>query len=178
MFKDIKNFFLGDPIDRVIEALSIGKAAPLHKYLASGGDPNASRGGYGPDKSCRMSLIRQAAITSQVREVELLLDMGADPNGGYNSITGTTLLHDLADSTDEQNARVVRKALEMGMNPDGSDKAPSTPLYIAASRGNKAVVAVLLEFGADPNRTNWGGVTPLEVLGEFRDGMRFIKVIR
>ena len=172
MLKNISSFLLGDPIDRLFEALSIGKTEDLYKYVSSGGDPNASKGGYGPSKTGRMSLIRLMAITGKAREVEFLLENGADPRGGDNPITGTTLLHDLADSTDESHAKVVRKALELGMDPNGSSRAASTPLYIAASRGNKAIVSVLLEFGADPNRTNWGGVSPLEVLGEYRDGMK------
>lgn len=171
MLKNITSFLLGDPIDRLFNALSIGKTEELYKYVNAGGDPNASKGGYGPNRSGRMSLIRLMAITGNVREVDFLLEKGADPKGGDNSITGTTLLHDLADSTDEVRAKTIRKALELGMDPNGSPHASSTPLYIAASRGNKAVVSVLLEFGADPNKTNWGGVSPLEVLGEYRDGM-------
>jgi hypothetical protein len=170
MLNKISSFILGDPVDRLFHALSTGKTDELYKFLRSGGDPNTSRGGYGPGKDVKMTLIMQMA--GRAREVELLLEHGADPQGSENTRTGTSLLHDFADSTDEGNAKVIRKALELGMHPDGSMKAASTPLYIAASRGNMAVVSVLLEFGADPNIKNSGGVSPLEVIGEFQDGMR------
>ena len=169
MFSLINNFLFGDPIHRLFEALSVGRVEALHKYLRAGGDPNASRG---PIKNSTTCLIGFAARTNHISEVDLLLSYGANING--EDLSGQCLLHYLADSTNENNSIVIRKILEMGMNPDGNPAASATPLYIAASRGNMAVVSELLKFGANPNIPNWGGMTPLEVLGHFRDGMIFI----
>ncbi|KAL7307028.1 hypothetical protein TKK_0000773 [Trichogramma kaykai] len=62
--------------------------------------------------------------------------------------------------------RVVRKFLELGQDPDlVLPETGDSPLHLALSRGHHGTtVELLLRNGADPNRANEQGSTPLHVI--------------
>ena len=47
------------------------------------------------------------------------------------------------------------------MDPNISKNFKSTPLHLAAEQGHREVVGLLLEGGADPNKADKDGRTPL-----------------
>ena len=53
------------------------------------------------------------------------------------------------------------KAHAAAVDPDEVDKWGNTPLIIAAERGLPQVVKILQEMGADVNKANNDGVTPV-----------------
>ena len=164
MLEQLKALFLGDPLDRVHEDLKKGSVAALKHFIEAGGNPNAVNAQH------HVPLIIVLALKGLITEFDLLLSKGGrldyiDPMSG-----GGSLLHMLADSTEEKNSHLVQRCLQYGLDPDGPSKAPSPPLYLACARGNRAVTKMLLDFGADPDGANWSGVTALEVLGQFRAG--------
>jgi ankyrin repeat protein len=70
-----------------------------------------------------------------------------------------TLLHDMAQEGDLQKARLL---LDYGADINAVDEEyRSTPLGLAARWGQREMVALLLEHGADPNRSNASWATPL-----------------
>jgi len=88
--------------------------------------------------------------------VELLLKHGADVDAADRQ--WLTPLH-YATLTDNQGA--VRSLLNYGANPNAKDnKVGDTPLILAAGKGYKEVVEVLLAHGADVNLADNKG-TPL-----------------
>ena len=75
-----------------------------------------------------------------------------------------TPLHDIANSqaSDSNALATADLLLEFGANIDAIDEADqTTPLGIAAYRGNMAFVAYLLEKGADPNKSGAQWSRPL-----------------
>jgi ankyrin repeat protein len=86
-----------------------------------------------------------------------LLDHGMDPN--HMNWHRLTLLHHMAAEGDIGKARLL---LDYGASIDAVDEEyRSTPLGLAARRGQLAMVDLLLERGADPNRAGMPWATPL-----------------
>jgi ankyrin repeat protein len=77
---------------------------------------------------------------NQEVEVELLLNLGADPNIGNS----------LYFATEYQNVRIVTLLLEYGDDPN--KKTIHRPLDIAIEKQNVEIVSLLLKHGADPNK--------------------------
>ena len=57
------------------------------------------------------------------------------------------------------------------------NREPTAPLRIAARKGNKDVVQLLLDRGADPNKANEDGRTPLH-LAQFRGYTDIVKILQ
>jgi ankyrin repeat protein len=55
----------------------------------------------------------------------------------------------------------VRQALQAGVNADAQDQSGRTPLMIAALKGNREIVTLLLDAGANPNAGDNVGETAL-----------------
>ena len=116
--------------------------------------------------------IHEAAQRGDVEALGRELASGVSPNALDSD--GQTPLHYLCndsdnprDSDDDAEAQVacVRMLLEAGANVNAPAEYPakgrSTPLLYAAGMGNAKVVAALLEGGADVNRGNAFGDSPL-----------------
>jgi ankyrin repeat protein len=87
----------------------------------------------------------------------LLLERGMNPN--HMNWHHFTLLHHMAAEGDIPKARLL---LEHGADINTIDEEyRSTPLGCAARRGQKELVGLLLERGADPNRAAAPWATPL-----------------
>jgi ankyrin repeat protein len=72
---------------------------------------------------------------------------------------GVTLLHDMAQSGDVEKARLL---LDHGADINAvDDEHRTTPLGMAARWGQRKMVALLLERGADPNKAGAAWSTPL-----------------
>ena len=86
-----------------------------------------------------------------------LLERGMNPN--HMNWQRVTLLHDMAHANDLAKAQLL---VEHGAAIDAVDEEyRSTPLGLAARWGHRAMVAFLLERGADPNRSGAPWATPL-----------------
>ncbi len=87
----------------------------------------------------------------------ILLENGMNPN--HRNWHHVTLLHDMAHAGDLEKARLL---IDHGAALDAVDEEyRSTPLGIAARWGKRHMVGLLLERGADPNRSGAPWATPL-----------------
>jgi ankyrin repeat protein len=91
------------------------------------------------------------------QEIVRLVAEGCDPNQADKN--GWTPLHVAAQ---ECSLEAVQALLAVGANIDAQDSDGNTPLSNAVFRytGDGSVVAVLLESGADAERSNFHGVSP------------------
>ncbi len=88
---------------------------------------------------------------------KLLLENGMNPN--HMNWHRVTLLHDMAQDGDIEKARLL---LDHGAEIDAVDEEyRSTPLGFAARWGQREMAALLLERGADPNKSGASWSTPL-----------------
>lgn len=68
---------------------------------------------------------------------------------------------DLPTAALEDDVESARKLIASGANVKAADRYGVTPLSIAATNGNAAMISLLLKAGADPNTTLPGGETVL-----------------
>jgi Ankyrin repeats (3 copies) len=108
------------------------------------------------------TLLHDASAQGNVRFVELLLRLGADPN--VRSSGGHTPLYCVANECGvTRGGHIVRALVQAGAHVDArSDSKQCTPLHMAARRGNTEVAEALVDCGADMNARDRGGDTPLQ----------------
>lgn len=101
--------------------------------------------------------VHYAAADGDVDVLRVLLAEGADP--GAADADGWTPLHFAAQA---QAPLVVEALLAAGVTVDAADRHGNTPLWRAVfcSRGEGAVIRLLLEAGADSDRVNAHGASP------------------
>jgi ankyrin repeat protein len=117
----------------------------------------------------------RAAKSGDIEMLRLLVTHGADPFAKMPN--GTTALHLVAglgwrdgspiapsydQGTEEEAVETIDYLLELGLAIDVTNEAGDTPLHSAISgRGSEAIVAHLLDRGADPLIDNGREQTPL-----------------
>lgn len=84
-----------------------------------------------------------ACRNNRLDVAKLLLEKGADPEGGSSMHKPMTLALASPDTT------LLRLLLKHGARPDGADDTPS-PLQLALAAGNRDQAELLLAHGADP----------------------------
>jgi ankyrin repeat protein len=106
--------------------------------------------------------VHYAVVDGDVAGLRVLLAGGADP--GAVDASGWTPLHFAAQAQDPMAAEVL---LAAGAPVDAVDRHGNTPLCKAvfSSRGEGAMIRVLLEAGADPDLANGHGVSPRLLAG-------------
>ena len=129
-------------------------AGDVRALLANGADPNV------PDRDGRTA-VHGAAVISAAETMQALLDAGGNPN--RRDKDGNTPLH-LASAAPPLLGAVatIRLLLRAEADPGIANGDGRTPLHLAAAHYEQpAAVEALLAHGADANRKDrWGG-TPL-----------------
>jgi ankyrin repeat protein len=167
----------------------------VRALLQAGADPNA----VDPDGTTALTL---AVINAHYDLAALLLELGADPNvGDSTGMTPLYAAVDMhtVDETPGRPAPVasgtvtvpdlVARLLARGANPDARLKTPilervhnnpdgtlgegATPLMRAARKGDRQLMRLLLDGGADPAARTVRGATPLLYLAGFGGLGRF-----
>jgi ankyrin repeat protein len=125
----------------------------LRSTLSSGADPNEI------DNDCRTPLIH-AAIDDKREVANLLIDAGANVNA--HDGLGNTALHYAAQN---YHCAMVSLLIRHGATVDAEDIHGNTPLWRAVfnSRGRGDLIVTLLSAGADRNRKNKHGKTPVDL---------------
>jgi cytohesin len=137
----------------LVRASLQGDLATVQKLVESGADVNSTdEHGMGP------------LLTFTPAVVDYLLSKGADPNRQKNE-TGAPVLVGVAYM---KNVECVRLLLAGGANPNAvTESTGETPLHSALAKPDGdgsaalAVVKLLIEHGADPNRRTIPGVKTL-----------------
>lgn len=120
------------------------------------------------DPAMRDSMLSMAARYGQVKVIKTLLDGGA--NVEVKDKRGRTPLMLAVQS---RNPEAVSVLIEEGANVNSKDQAEGTALFGASGPfGNEAVVAELLDAGAQVNVYDKNGMTPLMWAVRFGDVQR------
>jgi hemoglobin len=108
------------------------------------------------------TLLHEAAESGNLAMVEMLLDLGADPN--VKTTLGHTPLYNVANGAAmPRSAEIVHVLVRAGAIVDACDGVQrTTPLHMAARRGNVDVADTLLDCGASINARDRKGETPLK----------------
>lgn len=146
-------------IARIVSVLAHDEEQELlERPLMSGKQPK-KKDRPGVDRLGRTPL-HYAALEGKLTEVERLLSAGPEPSPGDDN--GWTPLHFAAQSW---SVSVAEALLAAGAEVDATDAHGNTPLSTAvfASRGRGELIALLRARGADPQRQNLHGVSPLSL---------------
>ncbi|HEY9858670.1 MAG TPA: ankyrin repeat domain-containing protein, partial [Candidatus Obscuribacterales bacterium] len=153
----------------ILRAVQANQPELIQLMIQRGADPNANDG---------ILPLRQAVRSGNDPLVRLLLQHGADPNrqdGNTDSILQEALfsnsyigfLH-LASNIDRfpqisaQRLETMRLILKAGANPSDRDRGNGTTvLMVAAGHGNKELVELLLQRGANAKAANAYGQNAL-----------------
>jgi hypothetical protein len=103
-----------------------------------------------------MTAVMTASSVGDVEIVELLLNLGADPNK-RGSADRTALQY----AAEKNRLAVARKLLDYGADIDAYDNTLLTPLVMATDRGYTDLAIFLIESGADVNIQHVQGWTAL-----------------
>jgi hemoglobin len=107
-------------------------------------DPPLARNRYAYGRT----LLHAAAGEGSLPTVQLLLQLGADPNATAQG--GRTPLYSVGNECDADGGEVVRALVDAGANVNAHMGVKRcTALHMAARRGNVAVAKALLECGAN-----------------------------
>ena len=98
-----------------------------------------------------------AVVTNFPGIVELLIKRGANVNIPFKD--GTPALSMVAELDNIEMARVLLRTPDIQINRAGRDRL--TALAIASRKGHKEIVELLLKEGAEPNKRDKYGTTPL-----------------
>jgi len=105
-----------------------------------------------------------AAFFGHPHTLDLLLEMGADPNAPSSNKMKVAPIHSaLAHRDAETAAAMVDALLERNTDVNARQMAGWTPLHQAASRGDFGLVQRLINAGADPAIKNDHGQTPSDL---------------
>jgi truncated hemoglobin YjbI len=135
--------------------LMLGGGSAMTEYVRERvtRNPALARGWYGG-----RTLLHEAGALADLKTVELLLQLGADPNAGAHSP-----LYAVGNQcTAKCGGDVVRALVKSGAivnAPNGVKRC--TALHMAARRGNVEVAQSLIECGAEIDARDSLGVTPL-----------------
>jgi truncated hemoglobin YjbI len=117
-------------------------------------NPALGRGFYGG-----RTLLHEAGALADLKTVDLLLDLGADPNAGVHS----PLYAVGNECKTKGGADVVRALVKGGAEVNArSGVKRCTALHMAARRGNVEVARALIECGAETGARDSLGDTPLQ----------------
>ena len=142
----------------VHDAAASGDLAALRAALANAGPdahaPNAD--GWTP--------LHLAAYYGHAAAVVVLLGAGANPRARSANAMANMPLH--AAIAGEAVPLVVVALIDGGANPHDAAAGGTTALHLAAARGNRALVDLLLQQGADPRARLDDGSMPHHVAEE------------
>jgi ankyrin repeat protein len=132
----------------LVEAAQRGDLAEVRELLETGTDPNRTIE--------NASALGHAARGGHTQVVELLLNSGADIEGGNG-------LSPLACAAYKGQDEIVRLLIERGANIEADTGGPGTALFQASAEGHLSTVRLLLEFGAAVDAKTERRATPLLV---------------
>jgi len=153
----------------MLRAVQNNQPELIQLMIQQGADPNANDG---------ILPLRQAVRSGNAPLIQLLLQNGADPNhqdGNTDSILQEALLSNsyigflhLTSRIEQfpqvspQRLAAIRLILQAGANPNDRDRGNGTTvLMVAAGHGNKELVELLLQQGANAKAANAYGQNAL-----------------
>ena len=97
--------------------------------------------------------LMSAAALGNIDLVQLLLDLGADPNAYRDSDHASPLSFSIHEDDPDAILPIVSALIAAGADPEGAVAAGQSVLMLAARQNLPAVIRTLLAAGADPDRT-------------------------
>jgi ankyrin repeat protein len=149
------------------QAAADGDSARIRRLVAGGADPNAhGRSG--------VTLTQWALLNRSAAGFAGLLENGADP--AQTDSTGATVVHYAATANDPAYLDILLAHHADPNTPNGGTGA--TPLVPALMANRDIQFRRLLAAGADPNRADRTGNTPLHVAAKILARPRVIDLLR
>jgi ankyrin repeat protein len=130
----------------LVAAARDGNLERVRELLKLGTNPNRA--------VSHASALAHAAVEGQATVVALVLDSGADIEGGNG-------LSPLACAARKGRDEIVRLLIERGADIEGDTDGPGTALFQASDQGQLATVRLLLELGAAVDAKTERRATPL-----------------
>ena len=123
-------------------------------------DTRGSRQGFPMEVMLELMFLQTLASDTQAEADED--PWGDEQDVATGNIQPSTDVQSLLErAIRDDNQLAVRRVLASGASAYRRNASGSTPLAIACSMGSRAVAALLLEHGADPNDADERGFTPL-----------------
>ena len=150
---------------KLLDASTEGKVEIVKQLLSQEVDPNFSKWSMKAMKDkirWKSAPLHMAIEKGHTDVVKILLDGGADPNKRTGTRPPLVLAVYKAHVANSEPSEVIELLLHAGADPNEPDtETGNTPLFLAAIYCYKDSIKVLLAGGADANRVNKFGHTPL-----------------
>jgi ankyrin repeat protein len=150
---------------RLVKALLTRGANPNSRMTRRPPGFSGLGGGYEDASGATPFLLASAAADLEM--MRLLLDAGADPKQVTDTkatavMAAAGLNRGIGESpiSEEQAVATVRFLFTLGLDAKGATTSGENALFGAAYRGWNALLALLIESGADVNAVSKAGVTP------------------
>ncbi len=162
---DVHQVFPDPRAAELADAVAEGDTSRI-RGLAAGADLT-----YRGDK--QVTFLQWALLNKRLDSLKALLDAGADPL--QPGMDGDTVVHFAAKAND---AAYLAELLARGVDPNVANaETGAVPLAAALMGEAQPQFRALLQAGADPNRADRMGNTPLHVAGQINEPARALDLL-